>query len=226
MKERLYKTLPRPRMNRADIAEIYERLRRDNPEPETELEYDTPFQLVVAVALSAQATDVGVNKATRRLFPEAPTPQAMVDLGEERVREHIKTIGLFRNKAKNVIALSRMILDEFGGQVPETRDELVRLPGVGRKTANVVLNEAFGQPTMAVDTHIFRVANRTGMAPGKDPTIVELNLLRVTPDVYLGGGHHWILLHGRYVCVARTPKCYACVISDLCRFAKKTPPPK
>ena len=226
MKERLYKTLPRPRMNRADIAEIYERLRRDNPEPETELEYDTPFQLVVAVALSAQATDVGVNKATRRLFPEAPTPQAMVDLGEERVREHIKTIGLFRNKAKNVIALSRMILDEFGGQVPETRNELVRLPGVGRKTANVVLNEAFGQPTMAVDTHIFRVANRTGMAPGKDPVEVELNLLRVTPEPYLLGAHHWVLLHGRYVCKARTPECYRCVIADVCKFPKKTPPPR
>ena len=226
MKERLYKTLPRPRMNRADIAEIYQRLRDQNPDPVTELEYDTPYQLVVAVALSAQATDVGVNKATRRLFPAAPTPQAMVDLGETAVREHIKTIGLYRNKAKNVVALSRMILDEFGGEVPQEREQLIRLPGVGRKTANVVLNEAFGQPTMAVDTHIFRVANRTGMAPGKDPTIVELNLLRVTPDVYLGGGHHWILLHGRYVCVARTPKCYDCVISDLCRFAKKTPPPK
>ncbi len=226
MKERLYKTLPRPRMNRADIAEIYRRLRDQNPDPVTELEYDTPFQLVVAVALSAQATDVGVNKATRRLFPAAPTPQAMVDLGETAVREHIKTIGLYRNKAKNVVALSRMILDEFGGEVPQEREQLIRLPGVGRKTANVVLNEAFGQPTMAVDTHIFRVSNRTGMAPGKDPTIVELNLLRVTPDEFRLGAHHWILLHGRYVCLARTPKCYDCRIADLCRFAKKTLPPK
>ncbi len=225
-KERLYKTLPRPRMNRADIAEIYRRLRDQNPDPVTELEYATPYQLVVAVALSAQATDVGVNKATRRLFPAAPTPQAMVDLGEEAVRDHIKTIGLYRNKAKNVVALSRMILDDFGGEVPQDRESLIKLPGVGRKTANVVLNEAFGQPTMAVDTHIFRVSNRTGMAPGKDPTIVELNLLRVTPDEFRLGAHHWILLHGRYVCLARTPKCYDCRIADLCRFAKKTPPPK
>ena len=213
-------------MNRADIAEIYQRLRDQNPDPVTELEYDTTFQLVVAVALSAQATDVGVNKATRRLFPAAPTPQAMVDLGEDAVREHIKTIGLYRNKAKNVVALSRMILDEFGGEVPQEREQLIRLPGVGRKTANVVLNEAFGQPTMAVDTHIFRVSNRTGMAPGKDPTVVELNLLRVTPDEFRLGAHHWILLHGRYVCLARTPRCYDCRIADLCRFAKKTPPPK
>ncbi len=224
-KEKLYKDLPRPKLNRADIAEIYERLRRENPEPRTELNYSNPYTLVVAVALSAQATDVGVNRATRALFERADNPQAMLDLGEDAVRDHVKTIGLYRNKAKNVIKLSAMILEEFGGAVPTTRDDLVKLPGVGRKTANVVLNEAFGQPTMAVDTHIFRVANRTGMAPGKDPVEVELNLLRVTPDAYRMGAHHWILLHGRYTCVARTPKCYDCVIADLCRYRPKTPPP-
>ena len=224
-KERLYKDLPRPRLNRATIALIFERLSAVHPDPETELDYTNPYTLVVAVALSAQATDVGVNKATRDLFARADNPQAMLDLGEDVVRDHIKTIGLYRNKAKNVIALSRMLIDEFGGEVPRTRDELVRLPGVGRKTANVVLNEAFGEPTMAVDTHIFRVANRTGMAPGKDPTTVELNLLRVTPDDYRLGAHHWILLHGRYVCKARTPECYRCVIADLCAYSRKTPPP-
>ena len=225
-KERLYKDLPRPRLNRAQIAEIYARLSRENPDPVTELNYSNPFTLVVAVALSAQATDVGVNKATRALFAAADTPEAMLALGEEAVREHIKTLGLFRNKAKNVIALSAMIVERFGGEVPRTREELVQLPGVGRKTANVVLNEAFGQPTMAVDTHIFRVSNRTGMAPGKNPVEVELNLLRVTPDAYRLGAHHWVLLHGRYVCKARTPECYRCVIADLCRFARKTPPPR
>ena len=225
-KERLYKTLPRPKLNRAQIAEIYERLHRDNPNPRTELNYSNPYTLVVAVALSAQATDVGVNRATRDLFEKADNPQAMLDLGEDVVRDLIKTIGLYRNKAKNVIKLSRMILDDFGGDVPRNRDDLVKLPGVGRKTANVVMNEAFGQPTMAVDTHIFRVANRTGMAPGKDPVEVELNLLRVTPDEYLMGAHHWVLLHGRYTCLARTPKCYDCKISDLCRYRPKTPDPK
>lgn len=224
-KERLYKNLPRPRLNRAEIAEIYERLRRDNPEPRTELNYSNPYTLVVAVALSAQATDVGVNRATRELFEKADNPKDMLALGEDVVRDHIKTIGLYRNKAKNVIKLSRMILEEFGGEVPNNRDDLVKLPGVGRKTANVVLNEAFGQPTMAVDTHIFRVSNRTGMAPGKDPVEVELNLLRVTPDEHMMGAHHWILLHGRYTCLARTPKCYDCVLADLCRFRPKTPPP-
>ena len=226
MKERLYKDLPRPRLNRAQIAEIYERLSRDNPEPVTELDYSNPYTLVVAVALSAQATDVGVNRATRELFQKADNPQAMLDLGEDVVRDHIKTIGLYRNKAKNVIKLSAMIVERFGGEVPRTRDELVQLPGVGRKTANVVLNEAFGEPTMAVDTHIFRVANRTGMAPGKNPTEVELNLLRVTPDEYRLGAHHWVLLHGRYVCKARTPECYRCTIADICRFRPKTPPPR
>ena len=224
-KERLYKDLPRPRLNRAEIAEIYERLRRDNPEPRTELNYSNPYTLVVAVALSAQATDVGVNRATRDLFEKADNPKDMLALGEDVVRDHIKTIGLYRNKAKNVIKLSKMILEEFGGEVPSNRDDLVKLPGVGRKTANVVLNEAFGQPTMAVDTHIFRVSNRTGMAPGKDPVEVELNLLRVTPDEHMMGAHHWILLHGRYTCLARTPKCYDCVLADLCRFRPKTPPP-
>lgn len=224
-KEKLYKDLPRPKLNRAQIAEIYERLCRENPNPRTELNYTNPYTLVVAVALSAQATDIGVNKATRALFEAADNPQAMVDLGEDVVRDHVKTIGLYRNKAKNVIKLSQMILDDFGGEVPTTREDLMTLPGVGRKTANVVMNEAFGQPTMAVDTHIFRVSNRTGMAPGKDVVDVELNLLRVTPEDYLMGAHHWILLHGRYTCVARTPKCYDCRIADLCRYTPKTPDP-
>ena len=181
--------------------------------------------MVVAVALSAQATDIGVNRATKDLFLIADTPEKMLALGEEVVRDHIKTIGLYRNKAKNVIKLSQMLVDECDSDVPQTREELMRLPGVGRKTANVVLNEVFGQPTMAVDTHIFRVSNRTGLAPGKDPLEVELNLLRVTPEIYLHGGHHWILLHGRYVCKARKPECYACAIQDICRFRHKTPPP-
>lgn len=224
-KERLYKDLPRPRLNRAQIAEIYDRLARENPEPRTELNYSNPYTLVVAVALSAQATDVGVNRATRTLFEKADNPQDMLALGEDVVRDHIKTIGLYRNKAKNVIKLSKMILDEFDGKVPTNRDDLQKLPGVGRKTANVVLNEAFGQPTMAVDTHIFRVANRTGMAPGKDPVEVELNLLRVTPEHFLMGAHHWVLLHGRYTCLARTPKCYDCRIRDLCKYRPKTPDP-
>ncbi|MGJ8560533.1 MAG: endonuclease III [Litorimonas sp.] len=224
-KEKLYKDLPRPKLNRAQIAEIYERLCRENPNPRTELNYTNPYTLVVAVALSAQATDVGVNKATRALFEKADNPQAMVDLGEDVVRDHIKTIGLYRNKAKNVVKLSQMILDDFGGEVPTNRDDLEKLSGVGRKTANVVMNEAFGQPTMAVDTHIFRVSNRTGMAPGKNPVDVELNLLRVTPDDYRMGAHHWILLHGRYTCVARTPKCYDCRIADLCKYTPKTPDP-
>lgn len=224
-KEKLYKDLPRPKLNRAQIEEIYRRLSIERPNPETELDYVNPYTLVVAVALSAQATDIGVNRATRDLFRVADTPQKMVALGEDTVRDYIKTIGLYRNKAKNVIKLSQMIIDEFDGEVPQNREDLVRLPGVGRKTANVVLNEVFGQPTMAVDTHIFRVANRTGMAPGKDVLDVELNLLRVTPDAYLKGAHHWVLLHGRYVCKARTPECYACPIQDICRFPKKTPAP-
>ena len=224
-KEKLYKDLPRPKLTRAQIAEIYRRLSIERPAPKTELDYVNPYTLVVAVALSAQATDIGVNRATRDLFLIADTPEKMLALGEDAVRDHIKTIGLYRNKAKNVIKLSRLLVDEFGSEVPQTREALMRLPGVGRKTANVVLNEVFGQPTMAVDTHIFRVANRTGMAPGKDPLEVELNLLRVTPKDYLLGAHHWVLLHGRYVCKARTPECYACPVQDICRFRKKTPAP-
>jgi len=215
-----------PGLNREQAEEIFARLAENLPEPKTELEYHSPFTLVVAVALSAQATDVGVNKATRRLFAAADTPEAMVALGEDAVREHIKTIGLFRNKARNVIALSKMILEEFGGEVPQTRDELVRLPGVGRKTANVVLNEAFGQPTIAVDTHIFRVGNRTKLAPGKTPDEVEARLEQITPEAYLKGAHHWLILHGRYVCKARKPECWRCPIADICKFKDKTPAPK
>ena len=184
-----------------------------------------PYTLVVAVALSAQATDVGVNKATAKLFALADTPEKMLALGEAGVAEHIKTIGLWRNKAKNVIALSQMLLDEFGGEVPQTREELVRLPGVGRKTANVVLNEAFNHHTIAVDTHIFRVSNRTGLAPGKTPDEVEAGLERATPPEFKKGAHHWLILHGRYVCKARKPECWHCAIADLCRYTPKTPDP-
>ena len=215
-----------PGLNREQAEEIFARLAEELPEPKTELEYHSPFTLVVAVALSAQATDVGVNKATRRLFAEADTPETMVELGEDGVREHIKTIGLFRNKAKNVIALSTMILEEFDGEVPNTRNDLVKLPGVGRKTANVVLNEAFGQSTIAVDTHIFRVSNRTKLAPGKTPDEVEERLERITPQAYLKGAHHWLILHGRYVCKARKPECWRCSIADICKFKDKTPAPK
>lgn len=215
-----------PGLTREQSEEIFARLSEILPDPQTELEYHSPFTLVVAVALSAQATDVGVNKATRRLFAEADTPAKMVALGEDAVREHIKTIGLFRNKAKNVVALSQMILDEFDGEVPQTRDDLVKLPGVGRKTANVVLNEAFGQHTIAVDTHIFRVGNRTRLAPGKTPDEVEDRLERIVPEAYLKGAHHWLILHGRYVCKARKPECWRCAIADLCKFKDKTPAPK
>jgi len=204
---------------------LYARLAERRPDPRTELNFHDPYTLVVAVALSAQATDIGVNKATDRLFKQADTPRKMLALGEQGVADCIRTIGLWRNKARNVIALSQMILDEFGGQVPQTRDELTRLPGVGRKTANVVLNEAFGQPTIAVDTHIFRVSNRTGLAPGKDPDEVERSLERTTPEAYKRGAHHWLILHGRYTCVARKPKCWMCEIHDLCRFRDKTPDP-
>lgn len=205
-----------------EAADLYARLAEVRPEPRTELEYSSPYTLVVAVALSAQATDVGVNKATRGLFAAADTPEKMVALGEEAIREHIKTIGLFRNKAKNVYALSKMIIDEFGGEVPKSREDLEKLPGVGRKTANVVLNEAFGEPTIAVDTHIFRVSNRTGLAPGKNPLEVELKLSAITPEPYLKGAHHWLILHGRYTCKARKPDCPNCAIADLCRFEEKT----
>ncbi len=217
------KKLPRPKLTRAKIADIYGELSKLDPAPRTELNYSNPYTLVVAVALSAQATDVGVNKATKALFEAADTPEKMVALGEDKVRDYVKTIGLFRTKAANVIKLSQMLIDDFGSIVPDTREELERLPGVGRKTANVVLNEAFGQPTMAVDTHIFRVSNRTGMAPGKNPLEVELNLLKVTPPEYALHAHHWLILHGRYVCLARKPKCFNCVISEICKFKDKTP---
>jgi len=206
-----------------ESMDLFARLAEVRPDPQTELNYVNPFTLVVAVALSAQATDVGVNKATKKLFEIADTPEKMTALGEDNIRDHIKTIGLFRNKAKNVHALSKMILDDFDGEVPQTREELERLPGVGRKTANVVMNEAFGEPTIAVDTHIFRVSNRTNLAPGKNPLEVELKLQKVIPLQYLKGAHHWLILHGRYTCKARKPDCGNCAIADLCRFDEKTP---
>ncbi|HEY9554587.1 endonuclease III [Allosphingosinicella sp.] len=212
-------------MNKADIAELYRRLADRIPNPETELEYVNTYTLLVAVVLSAQATDAGVNLATRELFKKVQTPQAMLNLGEEGLKQHIKTIGLFNTKAKNVIALSQMLVEEHGGEVPEDRDALERLPGVGRKTANVVMNTAFGHETFAVDTHIFRVANRTGLAPGKTPLAVELKLDKVTPPPYRRDAHHLLILHGRYVCKARKPECWRCVIVDLCRYRPKTPPP-
>ncbi len=205
-----------------ELREIFRRFSVQRPEPRGELEHVNPFTLVVAVALSAQATDAGVNKATRALFKVADTPQKMLDLGEEKVRDYIKTIGLYRNKAKNVIALSQKLIDDFGGEVPKTREELITLPGVGRKTANVVMSMAFGIPTMAVDTHVFRIANRLGLAPGKTPDEVEENLLKVIPDDYLFHAHHWLILHGRYTCKARKPECQACVIADICKSAEKT----
>ncbi|KEC74672.1 endonuclease III protein [Rhizobium leguminosarum bv. phaseoli CCGM1] len=206
----------------AEREEIFRRFSVQRPEPRGELEHTNPFTLVVAVALSAQATDAGVNKATRALFKVADTPQKMLDLGEEKVRDYIKTIGLYRNKAKNVIALSQMLVDEFAGRVPETREELVRLPGVGRKTANVVLSMAFGQATMAVDTHIFRIANRIRLAPGKTPDEVEARLMKVVPKHYLYHAHHWLILHGRYTCKARRPECERCVIADICKSPEKS----
>ena len=213
-------------MNRAQIFEFFRRLAEDNPSPETELEFGNAFQLVVAVALSAQATDVGVNKATRALFAQVKTPQQMLELGEDGLKQHIKTIGLFNSKAKNVIALSRLLVDEFGCEVPATREELVRLPGVGRKTANVVLNCWFGHETFAVDTHIFRVGNRTGLAKGKTPEQVEAQLEKKVPQPFRLGAHHWLILHGRYTCKARTPECWRCPVADLCAFKPKTPAPK
>ncbi|GMB80784.1 endonuclease III [Shinella zoogloeoides] len=205
-----------------ELREIFRRFSIQRPEPKGELEHVNPFTLVVAVALSAQATDAGVNKATRALFKVADTPEKMLALGEEKVREYIKTIGLYRNKAKNVIALSRMLVERFGGEVPRSREELVMLPGVGRKTANVVLSMAFGQATMAVDTHIFRIANRIRLAPGKTPDEVEDKLMRIIPDEYLYHTHHWLILHGRYCCKARRPECEHCVIADLCKSPEKT----
>ncbi|RFB79021.1 endonuclease III [Methylovirgula sp. 4M-Z18] len=212
------RALPDP----AKVREIFTRFERADPEPKGELDYVNPYTLVVAVALSAQATDVGVNKATKALFEVADTPQKMLDLGEERLREHIKTIGLFRTKAKNVIALSRKILDDFGGKVPRDRAALETLPGVGRKTANVVLNIAFGEPTIAVDTHLFRVSNRIPLAPGKTPLEVELGLEKIIPKEFLRHAHHWLILHGRYVCKARKPECEKCIIADLCASPEKT----
>lgn len=209
-------------MNPDKRRAIFERLRAANPDPKTELAYRSPFELLVAVVLSAQATDKSVNLATAKLYPVANTPQAIVALGEERLRDAIKTIGLYRTKAKNVVALSRMLIEQHCGAVPQNREALERLPGVGRKTANVVLNTAFGQPTMAVDTHIFRVANRTGLGPGKDPLEVEQKLLKFTPPEFLMNAHHWLILHGRYVCLARKPKCPECAIRDLCEFRGKT----
>jgi len=209
-------------MSPAKRYELFRRLRAANPEPKSELRYRTPFELLVAVVLSAQATDKSVNLATPRLFEAAPTPQAMLALGEERVAEHIRTIGLYRTKAKNLVALSKLLVEHHGGEVPATREALEALPGVGRKTANVVLNVAFGEPTIAVDTHIFRVANRTGLAPGKTPEAVEAKLLTAVPPGFLRHAHHWLILHGRYVCVARTPKCPQCALRDLCGFREKT----
>ena len=209
-------------MNPARRRAIFERLRAANPHPTTELVYATPFELLVAVVLSAQATDAGVNKATRALFEVADTPQKMLDLGEERLRDYIKTIGLYRTKAKNVIGLSAKLLGEFGGEVPRTRAEIESLPGAGRKTANVVLNMAFGEHTMAVDTHVFRVGNRTGLAPGKTPLEVELGLEKVIPAEFMLHAHHWLILHGRYTCLARKPRCEVCLINDLCRWPEKT----
>jgi endonuclease-3 len=212
----------RSRYSRAEMEEIFRRFSVQRPEPKGELEHTNPFTLVVAVALSAQATDAGVNKATRGLFKIADTPEKMLALGEEGVIRHIKTIGLYRNKAKNVIALSRMLIDEFGSEVPKTREELVRLPGVGRKTANVVMSMAFGIPTLAVDTHVLRIANRLLMAPGKTPDEVEERFLKVIPKQYLFHAHHWLILHGRYTCKARKPECERCVIADLCKSPEKT----
>ncbi len=214
------------RMKKADIFEFYSRLAADNPAPETELNYGNVYQLVVAVALSAQSTDIGVNKATRRLFAEVKTPQQMVDLGLDGLKEHIKTIGLYNTKAKNVIALSEMLIADYAGEVPADRDALVKLPGVGRKTANVVMNCAFGAETFAVDTHIFRVGNRTGLAPGKTVLAVEKKLEKQTPAPFRVHAHHWLILHGRYICKARKPECWRCTVADLCRFKKKTPAPE
>ena len=212
-------------MNAQKRRQIFERLRAANPDPRSELEYRSPFELLVAVVLSAQATDKGVNKATARLFPIAGTPLAFVKLGVDGLIPYISSIGLFNMKAKNVIALSRILLDEHGGKVPRDRDALEKLPGVGRKTANVVLNVAFGEPTIAVDTHIFRVANRTRLAPGKDPLEVEERLVKFTPDEFKPNAHHWLILHGRYVCKARRPECWRCIEIDLCAYRPKTPPP-
>lgn len=223
MKDRTEK--PSAAMRRADIAEMFRRFHELEPEPRTELVYSSDFELLIAVLLSAQATDIGVNKATRHLFAAADTPARMLALGEDAVRRHISSIGLFNTKAKNVMATCRILVERHGGEVPRTRAELEALPGVGRKTANVVLNTAFGEPTIAVDTHIFRVSNRTGLAVGKTVRAVEDRLEKVIPADYMRNAHHWLILHGRYVCIARKPRCPQCVIADLCRWRYKTPAP-
>lgn len=212
-------------MNKAEVVEFFARLAADNPHPETELEYSNPFTLLVAVVLSAQMTDVGVNKATRKLFAEADTPGKMLALGEETLRERLRTINFYNTKAKNVLALSRALIERHGGEVPADREALEALPGVGRKTANVVLNSAFGQETFAVDTHIFRVGNRTGLARGKTPLDVERKLEKCVPQPFRVHAHHWLILHGRYTCKARTPECWRCIVADLCAFKPKTPAP-
>jgi endonuclease-3 len=209
-------------MNKAKRIEIFTRLRRENPHPTTELNYGNAFQLLVAVVLSAQSTDVGVNKATEALFKKVKTPQAMLKLGEQGLKQYIKTIGLYNNKAKNIIAASRMLVDQHQGAVPQQREALEALPGVGRKTANVVLNTAFGQPTIAVDTHIFRVCNRIGIAPGKNVSEVERKLVKLVPEEFRKDAHHWLILHGRYTCIARKPRCGSCIIEDLCEYRHKT----
>ncbi|MGV8940289.1 MAG: endonuclease III [Lysobacter sp.] len=217
------KRSPRSRLSKAEIEEMFARLQQLNPHPTTELEFSSPYELLVAVTLSAQATDIGVNKAMRKLFPVANTPAAIAALGVDGLKPYIATIGLFNTKAANVVAAAHLLLEHHGGEVPHDRTALEALPGVGRKTANVVLNTAFGEPTMAVDTHIFRVSNRTGLAPGKNVREVEDLLVRVIPDKYLRDAHHWLILHGRYVCKARTPDCPHCVIRDICRYKDKTP---
>ena len=211
-------------MNRDKRSAIYARLREANPNPDTELEYDSPFELLVAVILSAQATDVSVNKATARLYPVANTPAAILELGVDGLKPYIQTIGLYNNKAENIIKTCRILLEEHGGEVPRTREALEKLPGVGRKTANVILNTAFGEPTIAVDTHIFRVANRTGIASGKTPLEVEKRLVRLTPDEFRKDAHHWLILHGRYICKARKPLCGECPIVDWCEYRRKELP--
>ena len=213
-------------MNPAAIERFFATLKAANPLPVTELEYSSVFELLTAVLLSAQATDVGVNKATRRLFPVAHTPQQLLALGQDGLEAHIKTIGLFRSKARHLLQTCQILVERHGGEVPRTREALEALPGVGRKTANVVLNVAFGEPTMAVDTHLFRLGNRTGLAPGKTPLAVELKLLKRVPKAYLVDAHHWLILHGRYVCQARTPQCWQCAVSDCCDYKSKTPAPR
>jgi len=209
-------------LNKNKRSEIFQKLKAQNPQPTTELKYTNPFELLISVILSAQATDVGVNKATRQLYPVANTPEAIYALGVEGLKKYIRTIGLYNTKAENIIKTSKLLLDEYDSQVPDDRDSLERLPGVGRKTANVILNTAFGQPTIAVDTHIFRVSNRTGIAPGKDVRVVEEKLLKFVPDEFKHDAHHWLILHGRYICIARKPRCGSCVIYDLCEFKQKT----